>query len=126
MSHTFNFEGIDHVQLAAPAGCEEAARNFYGKLLGWKEIEKPIALRQRGGVWFQCGMHEVHIGVQADFVPATKAHPGFQVAGLGQLRNHLLMHKQNITDDNERLEEGVKRFFIKDPFGNRVEFLEYM
>jgi len=125
MSISYTFEGIDHVQLAAPAGCEEAARGFYGKLLGWKELEKPLALQQRGGVWFQCGKHEVHIGVQAEFVPATKAHPGFQVKGLDELRSHLHQHKLHIIDDNERADEGVKRFFIHDPFGNRIEFLEY-
>lgn len=125
MSEGFKFEGIDHVQLAAPAGCEEKARLFYGDLLGFRELEKPLALKKRGGVWFQCGEQQVHIGIQPDFVPAVKAHPGFQVIGLEQLRSHLLHHQQTIMDDSDRVGEGVSRFFINDPFGNRLEFLEY-
>ncbi|SCW70271.1 hypothetical protein SAMN04487970_103113 [Paenibacillus tianmuensis] len=56
------YTGIDHVQLAAPDGCEKEARAFYGELLGMREIPKPVLLQARGGVWFGCGPHEVHIG----------------------------------------------------------------
>lgn len=76
-----SFIGIDHVQLAAPPGCENEARAFYGNVLGWPELAKPANLLARGGVWFRCGSHEVHIGVQEDFRPAKKAHPGFAVSG---------------------------------------------
>lgn len=120
----FSFEGIDHVQLAAPAGCEEKARAFYGECLGWTEIPKPEKLRQRGGVWFQCGAHQVHIGVQKDFVPAAKAHPAFRVARLDRLREHLLAQGITVTEDDARAEEGVRRFYANDPFGNRLEFME--
>lgn len=120
----FRFEGIDHVQLAAPKGCEEAARQFYGDLLGWTELEKPETLRGRGGVWFKCGIQQVHIGVQASFVPALKAHPGFTVSGLLALKERLRQHGVQILDDELRLEEGYRRFFTNDPFGNRLEFLE--
>ena len=120
----FMFLGIDHVQLAAPQGCEVEARKFYGELLGWQEIVKPIELQKRGGVWFQCGQHEVHIGVQHDFVAATKAHPGFEVKNLTGLRRHLQQYGLNIIEDNSRHEQGVQRFFVNDPFGNRIEFLE--
>ncbi len=121
----FTFEGIDHIQLAAPEGCEKAARTFYAELLGWKEIPKPEVLKQRGGVWFQCGLHQVHLGVQRDFVPATKAHPAFLVHNIQALKVHLLQNKVEIIDDDARNDEGVVRFFIKDPFGNRIEFLEW-
>lgn len=121
----FSFAGIDHVQLAAPAGREEEARAFYSGCLGWPEIPKPAALQARGGVWFQCGAHQVHIGVQKDFVPATKAHPAFRVGHLERLRNHLLTHSIPITDDDARSDEGVRRFYVDDPFGNRLEFLEH-
>lgn len=86
---TFNFTGIDHVQLAAPAGCEEQARAFFGTLLGMTEVPKPPNLAARGGVWFQCGSQQLHIGVQADFSPAKKAHPAFAVENLSALRAHL-------------------------------------
>lgn len=119
------FKGIDHVQLAAPKSCEEEARAFFQDILGWTEIPKPQALQARGGVWFQVGKHEVHIGVQANFVPATKAHPAFEVEQLDALRTHLLQHNINIVDDEHRTDEEVKRFFINDPFGNRIEFLEW-
>jgi hypothetical protein len=81
---------IDHVQLAAPKGCEAAAREFYGSMLGLAEIEKPPSLRARGGCWFQCGEQQIHIGVEPDFRPAKKAHPAFAVSDLGNLRETLL------------------------------------
>ncbi|WP_309121472.1 VOC family protein [Paenibacillus sp.] len=121
---TFSFEGIDHIQLAAPAGCEEAARSFFSGILGWTELPKPEALKGRGGVWFQCGRHQVHIGVQADFVPAAKAHPAFAVAGIDALREHLAKSCVATIDDDARAGEGVVRFFANDPFGNRLEFME--
>jgi len=121
---TFSFLGIDHVQLAAPSGCEAEARRFYTELLGWTEVPKPEALRARGGIWFRCGRHEVHIGVQADFTPARKAHPAFEVARLVSLRDHLLRNGVAVMDDDARAEEGVERCYVDDPFGNRLEFLE--
>jgi hypothetical protein len=69
--------GIDHIQIAAPQGCEAAAREFYGSLLGLQEIEKPESLRSRGGCWFQCGNQQVHVGIEQNFSPAKKAHPAF-------------------------------------------------
>jgi len=121
---SYTFSGIDHVQLAAPKGCEKQARDFFGGVLGWSELEKPEALRHRGGVWFRCGSHEVHIGVQPSFVPALKAHPAFAVQGLQQLKEKLRRCGVEVMDDELRLEEGYRRFFAADPFGNRLEFLE--
>src|SRR3954452_12827363 len=72
--------GIDHVQVAGPAGCEAAARRFYGELLGLEELEKPEALRGRGGAWFAAGAQQLHVGVEDPFAPARKAHPAFKVA----------------------------------------------
>ncbi|WP_308639378.1 VOC family protein [Paenibacillus silvisoli] len=120
----FHFDGIDHIQLAAPEGCEQAARSFYAGVLGWPEIPKPEPLLARGGVWFQYGAHQVHIGVQRDFVPATKAHPAFLVRGIPALREHLLRSGIRVIDDEARADEGVTRFFVADPFGNRLEFME--
>jgi len=122
---SFAFVGVDHVQLAAFEGCEEEARAFYGEWLGWPEIPKPESLRARGGVWFQCGTHQVHIGVQKDFVPATKAHPAFEVCNLEGLVRHLAERGANVELDGSRETENVKRFYVNDPFGNRLEFLEW-
>lgn len=121
---SFHYDGLDHVQLASPEGCEAEARAFFGESLGWTEIPKPEPLRHRGGVWFQCGAHQVHIGVQKDFVPAKKAHPAFLVRNLGALRAHLLLCNIAIIEDDLRAEEDIERLFVNDPFGNRIEFME--
>jgi catechol 2,3-dioxygenase-like lactoylglutathione lyase family enzyme len=113
---------IDHIQLAAPKGCEDAARAFYGGLLGLREIEKPELLRGRGGCWFACGEQQIHIGVEAEFRPAKKAHPAFAVRDLVALREILIAHAVQIVDDQSL--PGMRRFFAEDPWGNRLEFLE--
>ncbi|WP_405115700.1 VOC family protein [Paenibacillus sp. FSL K6-1217] len=123
---TYNYYGLDHVQLAAPEGCEAEARRFFNGLLGWTEVPKPELLQKRGGVWFQCGTHQVHIGVQQDFVPAAKAHPAIHVQHLEELREYLLQNNIQVTDDEARADEGVRRFYVNDPFGNRLEFLEWL
>jgi len=122
----YHFYGLDHVQLAAPEGCEAKAREFFNTLLGWTEIPKPEMLKKRGGVWFQCGTHQVHIGVQKDFVPATKAHPAFHVQNVEELSKYLRRNHIQVMDDEARADEGVRRFYINDPFGNRLEFLEWL
>jgi len=114
--------GIDHIQVAAPEGCEIAARQFYGFVLGLEEIDKPVSLRARGGCWFRCGLQQVHIGVERDFHPARKAHPAFQVADLEGLRERLRSQHVKITEDDAL--RGVRRFYADDPWGNRLEFLE--
>ena len=114
--------GIDHVQLAAPPGCEAAARRFYVEILGMTELTKPAALQQRGGIWLKCGMHQVHIGVQVDFTPATKAHPAIRVLDMTALRARLSTQKMELVEDDAL--PGLDRFYIHDPFGNRLEFVE--
>lgn len=121
MSHSFY--GIDHVQLAAPIGCEEQARRFFGDILGMEEIEKPEELRKRGGVWFRCGTHQIHIGVDANFTPARKAHPAIHVHNLMSLKERIV--GQEITVKDDELLPGAERFYVDDPFGNRLEFLEW-
>jgi len=112
--------GIDHVQVAAPAGCEPAARAFYGELLGLDELTKPDALAVRGGCWFQAGAQELHVGVEDPFTPARKAHPSFVVADLDAVAAKLTAAGHVVTYDD--LIPGVKRFETADPFGNRLEF----
>jgi catechol 2,3-dioxygenase-like lactoylglutathione lyase family enzyme len=113
---------LDHLQIAAPQGCEAAAREFYGSLLGLPEIEKPEPLRARGGCWFQCGTQQLHIGVETDFRPAKKAHPAFVVANLDELRHAMLAQNIKVIEDHTL--PGVRRFHAEDPWGNRLEFLE--
>ena len=116
-------EGLDHVQVAAPPGCEREARGFYGRLLGLRELDKPEALRAGGGVWFAAGGQELHVGVAEDFMPATKAHPGLRVgseAELDALAEVLVTAGADVHWD-DRI--GRRRFFTADPWGNRIEVL---
>lgn len=115
-------EDLHHIQLAMPAGEEEAARRFYGDVLGMTERPKPEPLRRRGGVWFTAGATEMHLGVEADFRPARKAHPAFRVSDLAALRARLEA-AGCATREDEPL-PGFQRFYADDPFGNRLEFLQ--
>ncbi len=116
-------KGIDHVQLAAPSGCEEKAREFYGEILGLVELKKPQSLQGRGGCWFQCGIQEIHIGVQEDFIPATKAHPGIIIENIEEFKRYLANH--GIASKEDTPIGGRERVFVDDPFGNRLEFIEF-
>jgi catechol 2,3-dioxygenase-like lactoylglutathione lyase family enzyme len=113
---------IDHIQIAAPEGCESAARDFYGSVLGMKEIEKPPVLRARGGCWFECGSQQLHIGVERDFRAAKKAHPAFAVFHLDELREKLRARGVRVIDDDNLPE--TRRFYAEDPWENRLEFIE--
>jgi catechol 2,3-dioxygenase-like lactoylglutathione lyase family enzyme len=112
--------GIDHVQVAAPAGCEEQARRFYAELLGLVELVKPETLVRRGGCWFAAGAQQLHVGVDPDFVAAAKAHPCLLVADLAAARATLAQAGFPVEQDTAI--EGTDRFFSTDPFGNRLEF----
>ena len=114
--------GIDHVQVAAPRGCEAEARSFYGELLGLEELEKPPVLAARGGCWFRAGAQELHVGVEAPFAPARKAHPGLVVEGLDELADRLRAAGREVTYDDTI--PGTKRFHVADPWGNRLELRE--
>ena len=120
---TFLFKAIDHVQLAAPKGSEELARQFFKDILGFEEMEKPEELKKRGGVWFQFGSYQVHIGIEEPFSPAKKAHPAFEVENMEALKNHLTANGVEVIEDNHL--PGAERVYIFDPFGNRIELLEW-
>lgn len=113
-------EGLDHVQLACPRGGEDEARRFYGDLLGLREIEKPEPLRSRGGVWFECGAQQLHLGVEEPFAPARKAHPALLVHSVDALEA-LAAGLADVTWDSDL--PGYRRFYTEDPFGNRLELL---
>jgi len=112
---------LHHVQLAMPRGAEDTARAFYAGMLGFAEVTKPPALAPRGGVWFQAGALELHLGVEDDFHPARKAHPGILVADLDSLAARLQAHGIHPRPDGNF--PGYRRFYLDDCFGNRLEFL---
>ena len=110
---------IDHVQVAAPPGGEGAARAFSGDLLGLAELPKPERLRTRGGVWFAVGEQQLHVGIEEAFAPARKAHPALAVPRAGDLSAlaaKLEAAGRKVTWDGPR-------FYVEDPFGNRLELL---
>jgi catechol 2,3-dioxygenase-like lactoylglutathione lyase family enzyme len=115
-------QGFHHVQLAMPAGKEDAAERFYAGLLGLERVPKPAELEARGGAWFRSADVEVHLGVELDFRPARKAHPAFLVDGLDELRDRLRAAGVETVDDTQL--QGHQRFYASDPFGNRLEFIE--
>ena len=114
--------GIDHVQLAMPAGGEPAARTFYGTVLGLDEIPKPAGLAARGGCWFGRPGVTIHLGVEDPFVPARKAHPGLLVADLDRAVVALRAAGSPVVDDDSGL--NVRRCYTADPFGNRIELID--
>jgi hypothetical protein len=115
--------GIDHVQVAAPPGSEGDARRFYGALLGLAELPKPPVLQARGGVWFACGAHQLHVGISEPFTPADKAHPALQVrlTDLDRLATRLEQAGAPVRWDDAI--PGTRRFYTADPWGNRIELV---
>ncbi|MFE4860702.1 VOC family protein [Streptomyces sp. NPDC056670] len=113
---------VDHVQLAAPPGSEPRLRAFYADVLGMTEIPKPPPLAARGGCWFRYGDVQLHLGIEEDFRPARKAHPGLRVTAIEAYARRLGEHGARVVWD-ENL-PGHRRFYSEDPVGNRLEFLE--
>ncbi|MCB8819868.1 VOC family protein [Microvirga rosea] len=113
---------LDHVQLAIPAGMEDASRQFYIGLLGMEEIDKPAALAARGGLWLRAGNDvQIHLGVETGFQPARKAHPGFVVHDVDRLAEALIAAGHRVEWDDAL--PGIRRFYVADPSGNRLEFM---
>jgi catechol 2,3-dioxygenase-like lactoylglutathione lyase family enzyme len=113
---------IHHVQLACPAGSEETLRDFYGQVLGFAELAKPPVLAARGGCWFRGHGIELHLGVEQDFRPARKAHPGLLVRDLDAWADRLRRAGAPVLFDEDF--PGMRRLYTEDPHGNRLEFLQ--
>ncbi|WP_311857352.1 VOC family protein [Priestia flexa] len=123
-SLVYSLKRIDHVQLAAPPNSENEARRFFHELLGFQEVQKPTELQKNGGVWFTLNNCELHIGIEQTFIPAQKAHPAFEVENLFALKKHLTTHHVPFIQDEKLL--NANRIYVNDPFGNRLEFLEWV
>jgi catechol 2,3-dioxygenase-like lactoylglutathione lyase family enzyme len=114
--------GIDHVQVAIPPGADEAARAFYGGVLGLSEVAKPAPLNASGGVWYTAGASQLHIGAEQGFAPNKKAHPAFVVEEFEEYC--ALLRERGVAVREEVQVYGRRRAGIEDPFGNRVELIE--
>ncbi len=114
--------GFDHIQLAIPVGGEADARQFFGTCLGLVELPKPPELAKRGGLWFQCGAIQLHLGIDPNFRPAIKTHPGLLVADLEPVEAAL--RAAGFAVEHDPVTEGYTRKLTNDPFGNRIELLQ--
>ena len=112
---------LHHIQIAAPAGSEAQARAFFVDVLGMSEVSKPPRLAARGGIWLDFGRTQLHVGIETPFRPAEKAHPAFEVDDLEAVRRRLTARGIETWEDEEF--PGRRRFYTRDPFGNRLEFL---
>jgi catechol 2,3-dioxygenase-like lactoylglutathione lyase family enzyme len=114
--------GLDHVQLAMPKGRETKAESFYSGLLGFTRLPKPEPMASRGGCWFAAGQVALHLGVDADFRPAKKAHPALVVRDLSQLMAVMTAAEVDVRP-NPDLPPGAG-CYVDDPFGNRIELID--
>ncbi|MBS1788752.1 MAG: VOC family protein [Acidobacteria bacterium] len=112
---------IDHLQLPMPKGEEQTARKFFGEILGLEEIEKPKALKPKGGLWFKIANVQLHLGIE-EGQTRSRRHPAFEVEDLETIRAYL--SEQGVEIKDETAVPGMSRFSFFDPFGNRIEFLE--
>lgn len=116
------FNRLDHVQVCIPRGTEDEAREFYGRVLGLEEIEKPEVLKKNGGMWFSVADVQLHVGAE-DVVAPSKRHPAFEVEDVAGVRAYLEQNSVR-TKDEPDIPGVVHRFSFFDPFGNRIELLE--
>ena len=119
MSH--QILGLDHVQLAMPPGREDEAERFYTGLLALPRVAKPEPLAARGGCWFERGEVRIHLGIEPDFTPSKKAHLALRVADVDALAALAEAHGLAVRWSTEL---PVRRFYLFDPFGNRLELIE--
>lgn len=105
-----------------PPGGEALAQAFYGDILEIPMVPKPVELTGRGGCWFERGDLKIHVGVEQEFRPATKAHPALRVDGLGELLERLRRHSIAVVEEGPL--DGHDRVYVQDPFGNRIELIE--
>jgi len=119
---SFSVEGFHHVQLAMPPGRESDAEAFYAGVLAFEVVPKPDHLASRGGRWFRWGITELHLGVEEEFRASTKAHPALRIRGLGTLRERVEAAGLEVEDDTQL--DGHERWYLRDPFGNRIELIE--
>lgn len=115
------FKRTDHIHICVPAEKLEQARRFYTDIMGLTEIYRPVELGDKG-IWFSVGNIELHIGVEEP-LPLTIRHTAFEVTNLEASQQHLANH--GVAIQQQRKLPGRSRFSFLDPFGNRMELLQY-
>lgn len=116
-------KAVDHVQVSIPVGAEDEARDFYCGVLGMREVPKPESLAGRGGFWLELNGFQIHFGTEDGVDRAkSKAHVAYTVSDLEGWREKLNAAGCAVSDGIKI--PGYDRFEFRDPFGNRVEFLE--
>ena len=113
---------LDHVQVAIPVGGEERARKFYAGILGFTEVEKPVAMAGRESIWLVAGPVNLHLGIEPDFHAAKRAHPAFVVDGLGEILR--ACEQAGLATKPDTSFDGFRRVHVFDPFGNRLELMQ--
>jgi catechol 2,3-dioxygenase-like lactoylglutathione lyase family enzyme len=113
---------LDHVQIAIPVGGETRAREFYSGILGLTEVEKPAEMTERNSIWFVAGPVNLHLGIEADFHPARRAHPALVVDGLDDIV--AACEGAGLATKPDTSFNIFRRVHIFDPFGNRLELME--
>jgi catechol 2,3-dioxygenase-like lactoylglutathione lyase family enzyme len=114
--------GLDHVQIAIPVGGEERAREFYDGILKFSEVEKPAAMTGRKSIWFVAGPVNLHLGIDAEFHPAKRAHPAFVVDNLDDIV--AACESAGLATRPDVGFGDFRRVHVFDPFGNRLELME--
>ena len=113
---------LDHVQVAIPVGAENRARDFYGGILGFTEIDKPVSMAGRNSIWFAAGPVNLHLGIEPDFHAAKRAHPAFVVNDLDEILS--ACERAGLIAKPDTSFDGYRRVHVFDPFGNRLELMQ--
>lgn len=114
---------IDHVNVVVPKDLEQAAKNFYGSVLGLREIPKPLELRANGGAWYQLGAVQLHLSVKADDIKVKKGHVCYTVSDVAFAEERLSAAEVEIIPDDQPV-AGEPRFYVRDPGGNLIEIAQ--
>lgn len=114
---------VHHAQITIPSTTTDLARQFYCGVLGFTEIPKPDSLRHKGGFWVQLSNLDLHISLEDGIDrTATKVHLAYQVDDLAEMRQ--LITAEGLTIKESIPFAGFDRFECRDPFGNRIEFIQ--
>jgi catechol 2,3-dioxygenase-like lactoylglutathione lyase family enzyme len=116
--------GIHHVNVTVPKSLEEAAKHFYGVVMGLAEVPKPESSRARGGAWYQLGPTQLHLSIEnLEGAPLSKRHVCYTVSDLATAEEQFRSAGVEIISDDQPT-PGWSRFYVRDPGGNRLEIAQ--